>query len=195
MSEASSVEEILHQAERLEKEYDWLGAADSYEKALNLLHEDDFSGKAENFERLGYAFYRAAFQAESSDEFRQRLRQAIADYEKTKELCQKLNDPKKMGMVLRCDAMDAYMGYWLASDVPEKRRLLNECWSLAKESLKAFAEGGEAFQLGGTYNQLSSSVVFAFSLEWNFQTREKLIREAVEHGEQTIKFLSSTKDR
>jgi hypothetical protein len=63
MSEASSVEEILHQAERLEKEYDWLGAADSYEKALNLLPEDDFSGKAENYERLGYAVYRAAFQA------------------------------------------------------------------------------------------------------------------------------------
>ncbi|HYB68562.1 MAG TPA: hypothetical protein VEC97_03370, partial [Candidatus Acidoferrales bacterium] len=135
MSDASSLEEILHQAEQLENEYEWLKAAESYEKALKLLSEEDFSKKGETYERLGYAFYRAAFQAESNDEFKQRLRQAIADYEKNKELCQKLNEPKKTGMVLRCDAMDAYMGYWLASDVPEKRRLLNECWSLAKESL------------------------------------------------------------
>jgi hypothetical protein len=73
------VEEILHQAEQLEKEYDWLGAAESYKRALNLLSEDDFSRKSEVTERLGYAFYRFAFQAESNDEFRQRLRQAVAN--------------------------------------------------------------------------------------------------------------------
>jgi len=64
------MEEILHQAERSEKEYDWLGAAESYENALSLLPEDDSSRRGEIHERLGYAFYRFAFQAESSDEFR-----------------------------------------------------------------------------------------------------------------------------
>ena len=90
--------------------------------------------------------------------------------------------------------MIAYIGYWLASEVPEKKRLINECWRLTKESLKAFEEAGEAWQYGRTYNQLSSSIVFGFCLEWNFQAREKLIREAVEYGEQAIKFLSSTED-
>jgi hypothetical protein len=46
--EALSVEEILHQAEQLEKEYDWSGVAESYEKALNLVPQDDFS-KREKF--------------------------------------------------------------------------------------------------------------------------------------------------
>lgn len=186
------MEEILHQAEQLENEYDWSGAAELYEKALNLLPEDDSSRKGETHEQLGYAFYRFAFQAESNDEFRQRLRQAILNYEKAKEHFQKPNEPTKTGKILRCDAMIAYMGYWLASEVPEKKRLLNECWRLTEESLKVFEGVEEASQYGRTYNQLSSSIVFAFCLEWNFQAREKLIREAVEHGERTIKFLSSS---
>jgi len=188
------VEEILHQAERLEKEYDWLGATESYEKALDLLPEDDFSRKGETYERLGYAFYRSAFQAESNDEFRQRLRQAIANYEKARKLYQKLNDPKKTGIVLRCDAIIAYIGYWLASDMPGKKRMLNECWRLTKEALKSLEETGDTSQCGRTYNQLSSSVVFGFPFEWDFQARKTMIREAVEHGEQTIKFLSSSED-
>lgn len=64
LSEALIVEEILHQAEQLEKEYDWLGATESYEKAFNLLSEDDFSKKGNVTERLGYALYCAAFQTE-----------------------------------------------------------------------------------------------------------------------------------
>ena len=50
------MEEILHQAEQLEKEYDWLGAAESYEKALNLLSEDDFSRKGDINERWDMLF-------------------------------------------------------------------------------------------------------------------------------------------
>jgi hypothetical protein len=188
------VEEILHQAEQLEKEYYWLRAADSYEKALKLLPEDDFPRKGETCERLGYAFYCAAFQAESNDEFRQRLHQAIANYEKAREHYQKLNEPKNTGIVLRCDAMNAYLGYWLASDVPEKKRMLNECWRLTKEALKSFEQTGDTSQCGRTYNQLSSSVVFGFPFEWDFQTRKTMIREAVEHGEQTINSLSSNED-
>ena len=165
MSGASSVEEILHQAERLEKEYDWLGAADSYEKALKLLSEEDFSKKGETYERLGYAFYRAAFQAESNDEFKQRLRQAIEDYEKAKEFYQRLNDPAKTGRILRCDAMNAYMGYWLASEASEKKRLLGECWRLTQEALKASKECVEAKEYGETFNLLSVSALLAFCYE------------------------------
>ncbi|HVO36813.1 MAG TPA: hypothetical protein VMT01_01420 [Candidatus Acidoferrum sp.] len=188
------MEEILHQAAQSEKEYDWSGAAGSYEKALTLLPRDDFSKMGEIHERLGYAFYRFAFQAESKDEFRQRLRQAVANYEKASELYQKLNEPKKTGIALRCDAMNAFMGYWLASDVPEKKRVLNECWRLTKEALKSFEQTGKTSQCGRTYNQLSSSVVFGFAFEWDFQTRKTMIKEAVEHGEQTIKSLSSNED-
>jgi hypothetical protein len=188
------VEEILHQAEQLEKEYDWLGATALYEKALNLLPQDDFSKRGEIHERLGYAFYRFAFQAESKDEFRERLRQSTVAYEKAAGCYGKLNEPLKTARKSRCNAMITYIGYWLASEAPEKKRLLDECWQRTKEALDAFKDAGNALEYGKTYNQLSSSIALGFCLEWNCQAREKLIREAVEYGEQAIKFLSSTED-
>lgn len=188
------MEEILHRAERLEEEYDWGGAAESYEKELNLLPQDDFSKRGEIHERLGCAFYHFAFQAESKDEFRERLRQSTVAYEKAIEFCGKVNEPVKTARTSRCNAMIAYIGYWLASEVPEKKRMLNECWRRTNEALKSFEEARDASQYGRTYNQLSSSVVFGFPFEWDFQTRKMMIREAVEYGEQAIKSLSLSED-
>jgi len=194
MSESSSAEVFLSQAEEKERIYDWLGAAEFYKKALNLVSETDSFKMGQVQERIGYAFYRAAMQAESVDEFKERMRHAVASYEKAREFYGRLSDSVNTSRMLRCGSMIAYMGYWLTPDVPEKRKLLAECWRLAKDSLKSFKEIGDAWEYGKTYNQLSSSVVFGFCLEWDFQAREKMMKEAVEHGEQAIKFLSTVGD-
>jgi hypothetical protein len=188
------VEEILHQAERLEKEYDWLRATESYEKALKLLPQDDFSKRGEIHERLGYAFYRFAFQAESKDEFRERLRLSAVAYEKAIECYKKLNGSVKTGRASRCNGMIAYMSYWLASEVPEKKRLLDECWQRTKEALDSFKEAGNGLEYGKAYNQLASSAFLAYVLEWSFQAGEKIIREAMELGDQAVTLLSSVGD-
>ena len=184
------MEEILHQAEQSEKTYDWLGAAEVYEKALNLLPQDDLSKMGEIHERLGYAFYRFAFQADSKDEFRERMRQAVLSYEKAKEFCWRLNEQVSTPKTLRCDAMIAYAGYWLASQASEKKRLLDECWKTTKEALKGLDEAGSALEYGETYNQLSSSADERYCFESSFQFREELIREAVQYGERAIILLS-----
>ena len=188
------MEEILHQAEQLEKEYDWLGAAESYEKALKLLPEDDFLRKGEIHERLGYALYHAAFQAEGRDEFKERLHQAILSYQKTKELCGRLDDQSNTPRRRRCDAMTALMDYWLAEKVSEKKKFLDESWELTKETLEAF-KAGNAIDYGKTFNELSASVDLSYYFHDAFQTREKIIREAAEYGERAIKLLSTLGDQ
>ena len=185
------MEEILHQAEQSEKEYDWPGAAQLYEKALKLLPQDDFSKVGEIRERLAYAFYRFAFQAESKDEFRERLRQSTVAYEKAVEFHGKLKEPVKTARTSRSNAMIAYIGYWLAPEAKEKKRQIDECWRLASEALKAFVEAGEGLEYGKTFNQLSKSADLSFCLEWNCQIRERVMREAVKYGEQAIKSLST----
>jgi len=185
------LEEILHQADQLEKEYDWLGASESYQTTLRLLPENDFSRRAEIEEHLGYSFYRAAFQVERNDEFRQRLRQAIAEYEKAKEDYERLNASKMTGMVLRCDAMNAYMDYWLASEASEKKRLLGGCWRLTQHSLKASKESGKADEYVETFNLLSISALLAFCYEWDYQAGKKIIKEVADHGEVGIRLLST----
>jgi hypothetical protein len=153
--------------------------------------EDDFSRSGEVHERLGYGFYRAAMQAESREQFKKRMLEAVAHYEQAKGCYSRLNEAVKASRISRCDAMIAYAGYWLATEAAEKKKLLDECWRLAKASLESFKENGEAEEYGKTYNQLSNSVVFDFCLEWDFKAREKMMTEAAEHGEQAIKYLST----
>ena len=188
------MEEILHRVEQLERNYDWLGAAESYKKALALLSENDFSWKADVNERLGYAFYRFAFQAETNEEFKNRLHQSTVAYEKAAEFIEKSNESVKAAKKSRCNAMISYICYWLTPEAKEKKIKIDECWTLTKEALAAFKEADEDWEYGKTHNQLSSSVVFAFSLNWDFQARQKMIREAVESGEQAIEFLSASED-
>jgi len=185
MSQNEFLQGVVAQAEEKEKNYLWLEAVDLYNQALQVIE------KGEVQEKVGYAFYRAAMQAESVDEFRERMRQAVANYEKANELYGMVGEQGKKPRVLRCDAVVAFLGYWLASEVSEKKRLLDECWRIAKEALKAFEEAEDALEYGETYNQLSSSAYHRYIFEWSFQTREKIIREAIEYGEKTINLLSS----
>ena len=194
ISEALGVEPILGQAREQERGYDWLGAVGSYKKALDLLSEPNFLKMSEICERLGYVFHRAAMQAESVDEFRSRMSQAVAHYEKAKEHYGRLSEAGKTPRILRCDAMTAYSTYWLTVDVPEKKRLLHESWRLAQESLKAFEAAGDSWEYGRTCNQLITSAIFIFTLEWNFQEREKPVREGSELGGRAIKLLSTLED-
>lgn len=185
------MEKILHQAELLEKEFDWLGAAGLHEKALKQLPPDDFLKSGCIHERLGYALYRAGFQAKDNSEFKQELHRAIMSYEKAKELYEKLTELVKTPRMLRCDAMINFMGYWLASETSERARRLNECWRLTKGALKIFEETGEAWDYGITYNQLSAVAYLSNLLEWDFQSKQQTIEEAKKCGEKAISLLSS----
>lgn len=188
------VEAILSQAEKLERQYNWLGAIESYRKALSLVSEQDFSRMGEIHERLGYALYRAAMQARSMQEFKVRCVKAIENYEESKEFYAGLRVPEKAPRMLRCEAMIAYIGYWRSSKVSEKKRLIDECWRLVKECLKASVEAGSPLEYGKAYNQLSQSALLGFYLEWDFNARKNKIMEAMEHGEQAITFLSTIRD-
>jgi len=194
VSGALSVDVILGRAGEREKEYDWLSAVEFYEKALGLVSATDLLKLGQVQERIGYAFYRAAMQAESADEFRERMRRAVADYERAKEYYGKMSDSSKTPRLLRCDAMVAFLTFWLSVEPSEKKRLTDECWRLTKDALRGLREAGDALEYGKTYNQLLMSAYFSSAFEGDFQTRENITREAVECGEQAIKFLSTCGD-
>jgi len=190
MSTTSSVEAILSQAMVLERDYDWMGSGELHEKAFGLVPETDFLKMGQIREKVGYAFYRSAMQAESVDQFRERIQQAIVNYEKAKEFYNNLDEKGKRLWMLRCDAMIAYLGYWLASEVSKKKRLLDECWQLTKDALKAFEEARDNLEYGKTYNQLSAIAYHLFVLEWNVEASQRILGEAVDYGGRAITLLS-----
>ncbi len=115
----------------------------------------------------------------------------LLTYEKAIEFYGKLKESVKTARTLRCNAMIAYIGYWLAPEAHEKKRLIDECWRLTKEALNGFKEAGDTFEYGRTYNQLSTSAGFRNYYEWDCQPREKRTREAVEAGEEAVTSLSA----
>jgi tetratricopeptide (TPR) repeat protein len=186
------VKSILGQGMKREQNYDWLGATEYYRKALCSVPELDFHKSGQIQERIGCAFYKAGMQAENTNQFRERMREAVASYEEAKESYEMPGKEEKKPWILRCDAMVAWLNYWLLSNAPEKKKSLDECWRLTKESLKAFEKAGDMLEYGKTYNQLSSAAFFDYALAWDFHAREKMIKEATEHGERTITLFSGS---
>jgi len=194
LSDTSNLNAILSCAKEKEQEFDWCGAIESYSEALSLMSQQDLAEKGEIVERLGYASFRFAFQAESKDEFKERLKQAILSYEKAKKTYEKLTESVETPRTLRCEAMIAYLRYWLSSETDKKRRLIDRCWKLTQETLRAFGETGDSQEFGKTYNQLSGCAGMKECFQWESQAREKTLKEAIELGEKTIMFLSADSD-
>jgi len=69
MSKNSTSSIIVNQAEEKEKKYFWLQAAESYKQALSMVLKKDFLEKVEILQKMAHCLYRAAFQAESQEEF------------------------------------------------------------------------------------------------------------------------------
>ncbi len=188
------MESVLTRAREQEREYNWSRAAHSYDEALGLVSNQDVSKMGELHERRGYASYRAALQAENVEEFRERIRNGIAAYEKARGLYEQTGEHRTAARALRCRAIISYLQYWLAPTVTEKKKLLDETWRLTKESLKKFEEDLDARAYGATYNQLSTSAILRYNFQRDFETAEKILREGLEHGERAIKFLSTIED-
>jgi hypothetical protein len=181
----------LRKITALEKKYNWIEAAILYKKAVCAIGYKDCLKKGEIQEKVGYAFLRAARQAESANQFREIMHETIANYEKAKAFYECLNEPRKTPRMFRCDAMIAYVSYWLASEVHEKKRLIDDCWRQTKEALNGFKETGDKWEYGKTYNQLSTSAILRFFYDWNFETRNRTVREAAVYGEEAISARAS----
>jgi len=193
MSE-ETVEDILSKASAMEKEYEWLQASDLYRQVLSGVDEEDFFRRGEVQEKIGHSLHRAAFQAESREEFLERLQWAVEAYQKAHGFYEKLEDEKKVAWMLRCDAVSRYLEHWVASDPSEKRRLLGECLKLEGGALESFWDQGEKLEYCRTYNELSFASIFRAVREWDREARRDALEKGVSWGEKAVKVLSELDD-
>ena len=184
------MEFLLFRAKEQEKEYDWLGAADSYGSGLEALPKDDLLGIGRVQEAGAYAFFRAAMQAENIEEFKDRLTKSEKQYEKASQSYVEANSPQSASRISRCEAMIAYSGFWQTPDVATKKKKVSEAWSLAKKSMGASGQN-EVLELGKTYNELFLSAVFSLHFSDDQEVRKTILSEAIAYGERVITLLSN----
>jgi len=66
-----NLEPLLKKAKKCEKKYDWQQASDFYRKASSLaLDQKDLLRGANFHEKMGFCFYRVAFQAHDNIDFK-----------------------------------------------------------------------------------------------------------------------------
>src|SRR5690348_4539961 len=126
MGTIATTQPILEQAKRYETEYNWVEAAELYERAANALSVDESFQKGELFEKTGYAHYKAALQGETVDDFVERIRSAISAYEKAREFY--AGARSRQPEMLRSSAMVSFLSLWLAPSPTERRRLIEQAW-------------------------------------------------------------------
>ncbi|MCW4026410.1 MAG: hypothetical protein NWE76_02865, partial [Candidatus Bathyarchaeota archaeon] len=200
---SASVEEVLVEATRLEKEYEWLQASELYGQALGMVDEGDYFRRGEVQEKIGYSLHRAAFQAESREEFLERLGKAVEAYEAARGLYEKVADERGAGWALRCGAVARYLEHWITTDPSEKKRLLEECLELERDALEAFWEMGDKLEYCRTYGGLPELYWHRSEREYTWKTEptreifvrgQQVIEEGISWGERAIEALSELGD-
>jgi hypothetical protein len=189
---ALSGKSFVDQAIDQEKHYSWMNALESYDRALELIPEEDLGSVGDILERRAYAFYRAALQAESTEQFRKWIPKAIESYDKARTVYVKTHLPDSKGRIRRCEAMTAFLNYWLTDDVAQMKRFAREAWDLAETALHDFDNANGSLEFIRTFNQLSLAAAIAYNYSSDPESREILVKEALEHAEKGICLASGS---
>ena len=173
-----------------EKEYDWLGAAESYKELADTIPDSDHFRLSDFSERIGYAYYKAALQAETSEDFKNMILLAISSYQRAEQILERLRG-EHSARKLRSDAWIHYLKFWLATDPSSRKSLLNESWNFVKESLNGLDKNSASSEYGSTFNKLSRIAGLSWLYETDPHQLERTLTEGVEYGRRAIKLLSN----
>ena len=197
MPESQNLEYLLGQAKEQEKEYEWLGAVDFYQKALtSALDSKDFFKAGEISERIGFCYRRAAYQAENSENFKTQIHLAAELYSKAAELFEnsEVTNKVKLAKINHCKASRFYANSELATDPSEKKRLLDESRQMMEVALKNYEQADDRIGYGRACGELLECLFDRGTVELDWQERKRIIWEAINNGEKAISMLLDVGD-
>ena len=188
---------FLSNAGELEKRYEWLQATEFYQKAIDQTSKKkDFRKGAEIHEKMGFSFYRSAFQSQTNIAFRKRLKLAIQAYQGARKLLAKIKEKNSQAKSLHAKAFIIYIRSWLETNPLKKKKLLDEWWILENKALTAYEFAGDTLSAGKICVDLVEySYYNRFWLVSNYYAEhEKVGSEAFNLAERAIKALSKLDD-
>ena len=184
-----TIEQIPADASHSEEKCLWSKAVRAY---TNFLSETPTLERADQgvvFERLGYAYYRSAFQSRKTQSFFRLLQKAVESYDRA-VACFRVAEKGREGWFLRCQAMKKYAASWISSNWLTKKTLLDEAWGYGIRALGSFDSLANGVEFGRTYTQLSPCVALASQYNWSFRSRARKLGQAIQIGRQAVRMLS-----
>jgi hypothetical protein len=195
--QSSKLETLLTKAKEHEKNYEWLQAADYYNKLSDLVLKQNDSLKTVEFdERTGVCLYKAAFQAQNNTEFAELMKKAIQLYKiEAKLLEEEITQENKQ---VKIDQINAYVTYaqsWLVTKPSKKKEILAKWWTLENKVLAAHERRGDLYSVGKICNDMiECSHHQRFWLGSDFSEYDKMFKELLSLAEKAIESLSKFDD-
>jgi len=118
------------------------------------LKEEDFEKAGEIYERMGYCFFRAALQAKTSRHFKGRMKLAVKSYERTVELFRKVAEDVNEAKISHSKALVNFANLWIEKAFSKRSLLLDEWWTLERETLRAHEKNGDFLAIGKVCNDM-----------------------------------------
>jgi hypothetical protein len=193
MSFDGEVQATLKEAAEHERKYEWLKAAECYEKALR--HDLGFPVSAEIRERTGFCYSLASRQSEKVEGFRKLRQSAVDAYKASAELFRKGDDWKSKGKSAQCDAVAKYLGSWVAADLREKREMLDDCVRLARKGLEAYERAVDKLDYGKTCSDALSSLFERLYIASDYKEMTDVAQEGLDFARRAVTVLSVLEDK
>ena len=188
-----SLESILNEASESEKKRNWIRASDYYRKAQNLaLEQKNILLLANLYEKIGFCFYRIAFQAQDNIKFKKYIKKAIRKYQEEYKL---FRDHKKNDNQIKIKHVKSLIFYtksWLEQNLKKRKKLLDDWWILENEVLSFYEKNNDNLEIDKIYlNLLEGSIYYRFWIHTESPGSQKLlIREGFKIAEKAIQLLS-----
>ncbi|KON29669.1 hypothetical protein AC477_05645, partial [miscellaneous Crenarchaeota group-1 archaeon SG8-32-1] len=187
---------MLNLAEEQEKRYEWLKAADLYKKASVFpTKEKDSLGVAELQEKIGFCYFRAAFQARTNKEYRKYMKQSVETYEKELKLLEELEETDKGVRIAHANALIAYTRARLETNLKKKKELLNQWWITENQVLDAYEQAGDLHTVVRICNNLIENNIYdrVWLVSSGLEHR-KIFEECVNLAQKSLRILSNLDD-
>lgn len=187
LSETSRDSTVSSPAMKREKQFDWFGAAVDYRKAVSrYLASNDFLKAGRMQERIAVCLVRAAFQAETAEEFEMRINAAAEAYVRGAKFFAKLDDHQVEARIRGCEARCMYIKSLIERKAAAKRRLLESCCSLAKNALEVYTSIGNQQGAAEACNDLVVYFDERLRMAPTENADRKLLKEADDFCERSI---------
>jgi hypothetical protein len=191
----SNLESLLEKAKEHEKKYEWHQATECYKKASDLVLTDNSKICAELFDKSGFCYFRAAFQAQSNDQFTKIMRLAIQSYEKAVVFFKKTNNEDMMIRVDDALANISYVKFWIETNPTKKACLIDKWWTLKSKVLETCEKLGNLLYFAKSCSDvLQNSYDCYYWIGNDAEELEQKRNKLISLGEKAINILSTLND-
>lgn len=192
MSEASEVGQILSLARKQEREYDWLGASESYGKALDVVSDKRTIGQLH--EALGLCYFEHALQADNSETFSEYIKKAIKVCETASETFASLSNPVDKASGIRCNALAVYYTQHLPQEPQRIKQGLHVVLELQQNALDLYKNCGDTSGKRVLSSEILRTINDLLEYEETRDKRVELVELGLAYSEEALQTYLDLKD-